>query len=115
MMLRASTKNEASDVNLNSVIEGSAGGETGVASGDALLVFAEAVLSGDRPATTDARAAIVAELGEAALADAAAVVAAFNGIDRVADATGIPLDQTMDEKTVALRAELGIDAFAPTI
>ncbi len=114
MMLRASTKNQANDVNLGSVMEGSASGETGVAAGDALLDFAEAVLSGNDTAAAEARAAVVADLGAAALADAAAVVAAFNGIDRVADATGIPLDQTMDEKTVALRAELGIDAFAAT-
>ena len=100
------------DINLNIVTEGSAAGPSGIAADTALLGFAEAVPSHDGAATATARAAIVAELGDAALADAVAVVAAFNGIDRVADATGIPLDESMDERTEDLRTELGLNPFA---
>ena len=112
MMLRASANKQKDDINLDTVTQGSAAGITGVAAGDVLLAFAEAALTGADTDIAAARAAIVDELGGAALADAAAIVAAFNGIDRVADATGVPLDAAVDEHTVELRAELGIDAFA---
>ena len=48
----------------------------------------------------------------AALVDAAAVAALFNGIDRVADATGIPLEDEKAESTAEIRAAIGIDDFA---
>lgn len=51
-------------------------------------------------------------LGTDAFVDAAAVVANFNAIDRIADATCIPIDSERVELTADLRAELGIDAFA---
>jgi len=43
--------------------------------------------------------------------DALTVAAAFNGITRVADATGIPLDHNTDGSTAALRSATGIDEF----
>ena len=50
-------------------------------------------------------------MGENAMVDALTVAAGFNGITRVADATGIPLDPTTQEVTGSMRAETGIDAF----
>lgn len=50
-------------------------------------------------------------MGGAALSDAAAVAALFNAIDRVADATGIPLEADKAAMTEGMRAQLGIDAF----
>jgi hypothetical protein len=50
-------------------------------------------------------------LGIKGLVDAAAVVGFFNAIDRVADATGIPLDPERLESTADFRAELCIDGF----
>ena len=43
------------------------------------------------------------------MVDAAAVIAAFNCYPRVADATGIPLEETKAAATEAMRAELGLD------
>jgi hypothetical protein len=51
-------------------------------------------------------------MGNAALVDAAAIVATFNAIDRVADATGIPIEDNKAESTADIRAALGINAFA---
>jgi hypothetical protein len=50
-------------------------------------------------------------VGEAGMIDAAAVIAGFNGITRIADATGIPLEAPKAEQTAGLRADLGIDRF----
>ena len=50
-------------------------------------------------------------MGGEALSDAAAVAALFNAIDRVADATGIPLEDDKAAMTETMRAQLGIDAM----
>ena len=47
----------------------------------------------------------------AVMVDAAAVIAAFNGYPRVADATGIPLEDYKADVTEALRSELGLDSL----
>jgi hypothetical protein len=51
-------------------------------------------------------------LGGDALVDAAAVAGLFDAIDRVADATGIPLEPEKQEATTDLRARLGIGKYA---
>jgi len=76
-----------------------------------LVEFAEAVVGGDDDRLTRARAELSERLGANGLVDAAAVVGFFNAIDRVADATGIPLDPERLEGTADFRAELGIDRF----
>jgi hypothetical protein len=87
--------------------EAQAGG--GVPHGATLIRFAEAVVEGAD--ATDARNAVRDALGVAALVDAAAVVALFNAIDRVADATGIPLEPAKAEATADFRPALGIGKF----
>jgi alkylhydroperoxidase family enzyme len=87
--------------------EAQAGG--GVPHGATLIRLAEAVVEGTD--TTDARAAVRDALGDAALVDAAAVVALFNAIDRVADATGIPLEPAKAEATADFRPALRIGKF----
>ena len=59
----------------------------------------------------EARGAVVGALGEEALVDSCAVAATFNAIDRVADATGIPIDEKRIAVTADLRDRLGIDRF----
>jgi hypothetical protein len=46
------------------------------------------------------------------LVDAAGVVGLFNAIDRVADATGIPLEPEKAEASADFRAALGLDRFS---
>ncbi len=84
---------------------------SGVKAGAVLAAFADAIITGS-DILPQTRSAVVTALGEAAMIDAAAVVAGFNGITRIADATGIPLEPAKAEETEAWRGALGIDDFA---
>ena len=79
--------------------------ETGVPHATLLLNFADAVIRGDAGAQ---REPLVAALGETAMVDAAAVIAGFDGITRIADATGIPIEPAKAEQTADFRSELGL-------
>jgi len=57
-----------------------------------LIAFADRALGDDATALAAARDSVAARLGPAAMIDAAAVIAGFDGITRIADATGIPLE-----------------------
>ena len=70
-----------------------------------LLQFADAAIGGDPRAQ---REHLMTVLGEAAMIDAAAVIAGFDGITRIADATGIPLEPAKAEQTADFRGELGL-------
>jgi hypothetical protein len=91
---------------------GEAADDGGIPHGNLLVEFAEAVLGSDDDRLAAAQKRLGDILGTEALVDAAAVVANFNAIDRVADATGIPIDPERLELTADFRAELGINAFA---
>jgi hypothetical protein len=91
--------------------DGAAGGG-GVANGDRLIRFATAVLGNDMAELAAARLDLADAMGGAALTDTAAVAALFNAIDRVADSTGIPLEDVKAAATVDFRAAIGIDDFA---
>jgi len=75
-----------------------------------LLAFADAVIEG-APELDRARDAVVDCLGEAAMVDAAAVIAGFDAITRVADGSGIPLEPEKAAATAGWRSHLGIDDF----
>ena len=111
MLLRASALSQNRDYDLNAVT-GAVVSDAGVPHGRRLVLFAEAVLGEDDAALAGARAALMAALGPAALVDAAGVVGLFNAIDRVADATGIPLEVEKAEASADFRAALDIDRFA---
>jgi hypothetical protein len=94
------------------IVTGAAEGDAGVPHGDLLIAFAEAVLGADDAALAHAGAALAAALGPAGLADAAGVVGLFDAIDRIADATGIPLEAEKAEASADFRAALALDRFA---
>ena len=110
MLLRASGSTHNKTYQL-ATVTGAAEGDGGVPSGDLLIAFAEVVLGEDDRALAQARAALMAALGPPGLVDAAAVVGLFNAIDRVADATGIPLEPEKAAATTDMRAALGIGKY----
>jgi hypothetical protein len=109
-LLRESSKakGEAYDLGLLT----GAKGDGNIPYGALLVAYAEAVLGSDDQLLAEVRASIRAQMGDAALVDAAAIVATFNAIDRVADATGIPIEDAKAASTADFRATLGINAFA---
>jgi hypothetical protein len=84
--------------------------DSGIRDGGALKRFAReaTLLTADLP---DARMALAVAMGEAGVRQAAMTVAAFSGLVRVADATGIQVDDTTYAITVDERAVLGIDEY----
>jgi len=109
-LLRESSKAKGEDYDLTLLIGG--GGDGNIAHGRLLVDYADAVLGDDNAALARTQGEIRARIGDAALVDAAAIVATFNAIDRVADATGIPIEDGKADSSADLRQSLGIDAFA---
>ena len=83
----------------------------GVPGGDALIGFVDAVMgvSGESPQA--ARERVIDELDGASLFDAATVHGNFEMMNRVAEATGIPIpQQSIDRERETVEA-LGLDRF----
>lgn len=108
MLLRESGRQGGEDFTLEGV-KGTTGGDGGVPHGRLLLDFAEAVVGGADADLDRARIKLIEAVGTEGFVDAAGVVASFNSVVRVADATGIPLEQFKLDQTTDVRAELGID------
>ncbi|MCH7958678.1 MAG: hypothetical protein IID08_01015 [Candidatus Hydrogenedentes bacterium] len=97
---------------LDIVTNGDAGKDTQTVEGEReLLAFADAVVARDTEQSRVTGEAIIEALGPEQLVDAAAVVAHFDAINRVADAAGIELDKSMQGVTTDLRNHLGFNAF----
>ena len=86
--------------------------ESGVEHGHLLGQLVDATISRHWEEVAEFRAQCVDAMGAQETVDAIAVASAFNGITRIADATGIPLDPGPAEATATMRAELAIDDFA---
>lgn len=104
---------QGAEVDLSSVNAGSAGGgASGVKHAGELLAFTEAAMSRPGEGLDEARAALRAVLSPEAYVDTCAIIAAFNVVDRIADATGIPLDGSMAAMSADVRTELDLARFA---
>jgi hypothetical protein len=111
MLLRASGKVTRNAFNMHVITAGGTSTPSGVPRGETLVAFAEAVVGEDESALIMARQRVLDELGPEALVDAAAVAANFERMVRIADSTGIPLDDVVYEKTVDVREELHLGRF----
>lgn len=109
-MLRASSETIGATVSADAV----AGDvdTVNVAHGAELVSFVDAVISGDARQSAAARAALADTLGPAAVAEAAAVIANFEMMTRVADGTGARLPAAAVDGMADIRARLGMDEFA---
>ncbi len=79
-----------------------------------MLEFCDAILGHGEETLVASRNTVIERLGSSGLVDAAGVAAYFNALDRIADATGTPLEEDYKETTEELREELGINEYEAT-
>jgi hypothetical protein len=92
------------------VVNLSADATKDIVAGPLLAAFAQAVVrSGPDAELAAARGMLLAALGDGALGEAAGVVAFFNAINRVADATGVAVPQLWVEASRVVAPEVDFD------
>lgn len=79
--------------------------------GKILINLVEAVCASDEAGMAVARHAVRDELGDAAFVDACATIASFSAVVKIADGSGIPLEDYKEAATRGLRDELAIGQF----
>lgn len=109
-MLRVSSTVNGVEINISSV-NGGLDSDGGVKQGARLIAFTEAVMRGDEQAITRERAALRDVLSPEGFVDVAATIGTFNVVDRIADATGIPLDPMLETMSVDVRRDLDLARF----
>ena len=111
-MLRVSAQATATNVDLQAINGNPESAAVGIEFGLELMRFAEAVATGSADALQSARRDLLEAAGPAVLVDAAGVAANFQRMVRIADATGIPVDDMTTDLGQNVRRELGIARFA---
>ena len=102
------------DIDLTSALDPGSRGDAGVPHGAELLAFANAAQI-DRPSLTRSRDVLEVCVGLDGMLEAAATIAIFNGLVRVADGTGIQLDDGVVSASADYREELGVNAFGGAV
>ncbi len=92
-------------------VHGEVAGEVGIEHAAELVRFTEAVMRDDDAELAQARDALRAVLSDEQFVDTCAVIGAFNVVDRIADSTGIPLDEPIKEISAEVREELDLGRF----
>ena len=111
MLLRVSGKVHGASCDLD-LVNGRATNDGGVTHGLLLARFAEAVVGGSESELDEARQILEERAGTAILVEAAATIAIFCSNVRVADATGIPLDETSAEPRERVAERFGIEPYS---
>ncbi len=114
MLLRVSGQVTGTQIDMNTV-NGEVHDQSGIAHAAELVAFVEAVMGDDDDALVKARAVLRAVVSPEAFVDACALIAAFNVVDRIADSTGIPLDEPVALMTADLRNELDLVRFQSSV
>jgi hypothetical protein len=109
-LLRESSTADGSSYDLAAII-GNGGADGGVPHGTVLVAFVDAVLGGPEAGLPGVRACVRNAVGNAGFVDACATIASFNAVVKLADGTGIPLEDWKESRTRDIREALKIDAL----
>ena len=112
MLLRESSQSRGKPAELE-VVTGLKDGNGNVEHGALLIQLTDAVRNWQNVEVSRLASQLEPLLGAQGVADAIGVACSFNGITRVADATGIQLDPETEKTTGEMRVVTQIDAFAP--
>lgn len=96
------------DVDLSATTTDDGLNDGGLPHGRLLIDFAEAVVRASED-TAPLRQRLVDELGPEATGHAACTIAAFSGLVRVADGTGIPIDDGLASVSADIRHQLALE------
>ena len=111
MMLRESSQHSAEAVQLQDVTQGLSD-KTAVKHAALLVAFAESITLREPERSALARQSLLDAIGAASFVDVCAIIAAFHGFTRIADAIGIPYTTAvMCRDDPAMREQAGINAF----
>ena len=102
-MLRGSLQYQDQELDLRSINDRSLSSGSIVA--DALLTFTDALIGRDAAALSAARTALEDCAGPTAVAPAAGAAGNFEMMNRILDATGVPVSRSMEDITTLLFAD----------
>lgn len=111
MMLRVSSQTTEREFDYDAIADGSEAGPSGVPHGEIMVAFTEAVVARDEEPMAALRAQLREQMGDRAFGDVCGVIANFHRMVRIADGTGISLDERMMVATEDLRADLGLNDY----
>ena len=106
-MLRASTQVTSLPLDAQAVTDPAV--DPLLPAGRVLIEFTDAVLGGSIEETLRSR--VVDAVGSTGLVDAAAVIGNFEMMNRIADATGMPVGKGTLKRTAEWRELLGLDRY----
>lgn len=109
MLLRRSGQESQIEFNLNAVTDPTQ--DSGVENGTILRRLVSAFVSSDWSELALVRTEATEILGLQQMTDVLTVACGFNGITRVANATGIPLDPETKRVTAGFRFDTGINTY----
>jgi hypothetical protein len=110
-MLSWSMREKGEKLDFGSVLSDADNIDDRVPHGKTLARFAEAVLQGSDDELAQARDATIAAVGNDGFVDAAGVVGTFERMTRLADCTGVPLDDLILDGSEDIREGLGVNDF----
>ncbi|MBT3428054.1 MAG: hypothetical protein HOL98_15245 [Gammaproteobacteria bacterium] len=111
-MLRASASVTETSIDIQGINGDITAAAKGIEFGPELMRFAESLARRNEQALADARGELLHIAGPAVLVDAAGVAANFQRMVRIADATGIPVDNLANDVSQKIRKELDLDSFS---
>lgn len=114
-MLRASVEMHGEEVELTGIVAGADAMDTRIPAGAQLIRFADSIVLGSGEELNQARKALHAAMGHEAVADAAGVTGFFECVNRIADCTGLPLDDFAVATSKEIRDELGLNSFSSAV
>jgi len=111
-MLRASASVTETNIDIQAINGNITAAAKGIEFGPELMKFAESLARRDEKALADARKELLEIAGPAVLVDAAGVAANFQRMVRIADSTGIPVDDLTNKVSQQVRKDLHLDSFS---